>query len=151
MRVGNTTTRPNSGTKNICSELRCYNFRPSFPPLHLLLFRCHLILQASPYPLILSLENHCSVEQQAVMARHLRSILGDKLLTKPLNEQQLQSLPSPEVGTTTMLLLYIPILHYTTLLLFYNAVVLKLFDSRSLKKGWVQSSRPNRCHYSHKQ
>uniref|UniRef100_A0A4W5JH68 Phosphoinositide phospholipase C n=1 Tax=Hucho hucho TaxID=62062 RepID=A0A4W5JH68_9TELE len=52
--------------------------------------------KASPYPLILSLENHCSVEQQAVMARHLRSILGDKLLTKPLNEQQLQSLPSPE-------------------------------------------------------
>uniref|UniRef100_A0A8C7G3D4 Phosphoinositide phospholipase C n=1 Tax=Oncorhynchus kisutch TaxID=8019 RepID=A0A8C7G3D4_ONCKI len=88
--------RPNSGTKNICSELRCNNFRPSFPPLHLLLFRCRLIFQASPYPLILSLENHCSVEQQAVMARHLRSILGDKLLTKPLNEQQLQSLPSPE-------------------------------------------------------
>uniref|UniRef100_A0A674BB54 Phosphoinositide phospholipase C n=1 Tax=Salmo trutta TaxID=8032 RepID=A0A674BB54_SALTR len=52
--------------------------------------------KASPYPLILSLENHCSVEQQAVMARHLRSILGDMLLTKPLNEQQLQSLPSPE-------------------------------------------------------
>nr|XP_046225240.1 1-phosphatidylinositol 4,5-bisphosphate phosphodiesterase delta-3-A isoform X2 [Oncorhynchus gorbuscha] len=52
--------------------------------------------KASPYPLILSLENHCSVEQQAVMARHLRSILGDKLLTKPLNEQQLQCLPSPE-------------------------------------------------------
>uniref|UniRef100_A0A8K9WQR0 Phosphoinositide phospholipase C n=1 Tax=Oncorhynchus mykiss TaxID=8022 RepID=A0A8K9WQR0_ONCMY len=88
--------RPNSGTKNICSELRCNNFQTSFPPLHLLLFRCRLILQASPYPLILSLENHCSVEQQAVMARHLRSILGDKLLTKPLNEQQLQSLPSPE-------------------------------------------------------
>lgn len=54
-------------------------------------------LQASPYPLILSLENHCSVEQQAIMAQQLRSILGDKLLTKPLNNHKYDSLPSPEV------------------------------------------------------
>uniref|UniRef100_A0A3Q1JMR6 Phosphoinositide phospholipase C n=1 Tax=Anabas testudineus TaxID=64144 RepID=A0A3Q1JMR6_ANATE len=52
--------------------------------------------KASPYPLILSLENHCSVEQQTVMARHLRSILGDKLLTKPLEGIDIQTLPSPE-------------------------------------------------------
>ncbi|XP_036408122.1 1-phosphatidylinositol 4,5-bisphosphate phosphodiesterase delta-3-A-like [Megalops cyprinoides] len=52
--------------------------------------------KVSPYPLILSLENHCSVEQQAVMARHLRTILGDKLLTKPLSSQPLKNLPSPE-------------------------------------------------------
>lgn len=53
--------------------------------------------QASPYPLILSLENHCSVEQQTVMARHLRSILGDKVLTKPLHDLDPHILPSPEV------------------------------------------------------
>ncbi|XP_071324548.1 1-phosphatidylinositol 4,5-bisphosphate phosphodiesterase delta-3-A isoform X1 [Trachinotus anak] len=52
--------------------------------------------KASPYPLILSLENHCSVEQQAVMARHLRTILGSKLLTKPLSDNPLKDLPSPE-------------------------------------------------------
>ncbi|KAI5617620.1 1-phosphatidylinositol 4,5-bisphosphate phosphodiesterase delta-3-A-like, partial [Silurus asotus] len=52
--------------------------------------------KASPYPLILSLENHCSVEQQAVMAQQLHTILGDKLLTKPLNSHQYDSLPSPE-------------------------------------------------------
>ncbi|XP_068606497.1 1-phosphatidylinositol 4,5-bisphosphate phosphodiesterase delta-3-A-like [Brachionichthys hirsutus] len=52
--------------------------------------------KASPFPLILSLENHCSVEQQAVMAKHLRSILGSKLLTKPLSAQPLPDLPSPE-------------------------------------------------------
>ncbi|XP_044038545.1 1-phosphatidylinositol 4,5-bisphosphate phosphodiesterase delta-3-A isoform X1 [Siniperca chuatsi] len=52
--------------------------------------------KASPYPLILSLENHCSVEQQAVMAKHLRTILGSKLLTKPLSSQPLKDLPSPE-------------------------------------------------------
>uniref|UniRef100_W5UJ97 Phosphoinositide phospholipase C n=1 Tax=Ictalurus punctatus TaxID=7998 RepID=W5UJ97_ICTPU len=52
--------------------------------------------KASPYPLILSLENHCSVEQQEVMAQQLCSILGDKLLTKPLNNHKCDSLPSPE-------------------------------------------------------
>ncbi|XP_017274967.1 1-phosphatidylinositol 4,5-bisphosphate phosphodiesterase delta-3-A isoform X2 [Kryptolebias marmoratus] len=52
--------------------------------------------KASPYPLILSLENHCSVEQQAVMAKHLRTILGRKLLTKPLADLPLRDLPSPE-------------------------------------------------------
>ncbi|XP_028842869.1 LOW QUALITY PROTEIN: 1-phosphatidylinositol 4,5-bisphosphate phosphodiesterase delta-3-A [Denticeps clupeoides] len=52
--------------------------------------------KASPYPLILSLENHCSVEQQAVMARHLRTILGKRILTRPLSDQLDQNLPSPE-------------------------------------------------------
>ncbi|XP_034360563.1 1-phosphatidylinositol 4,5-bisphosphate phosphodiesterase delta-3 isoform X2 [Arvicanthis niloticus] len=50
----------------------------------------------SPYPVILSLENHCGLEQQAVMARHLRSILGDMLVTQALDSQNLEELPSPE-------------------------------------------------------
>lgn len=53
-------------------------------------------LQASPYPVILSLENHCSLEQQRVMARHLRTILGPMLLDRPLDGVT-TSLPSPEV------------------------------------------------------
>uniref|UniRef100_A0A7N8Y9D9 Phosphoinositide phospholipase C n=1 Tax=Mastacembelus armatus TaxID=205130 RepID=A0A7N8Y9D9_9TELE len=56
----------------------------------------HYAFKASPYPLILSLENHCSVEQQAVMAKHLRTILGGKLLTKPHTDKPLKDLPSPE-------------------------------------------------------
>ncbi|KAJ0016050.1 hypothetical protein NQD34_014340 [Periophthalmus magnuspinnatus] len=52
--------------------------------------------KASPYPVILSLENHCSVEQQTVMARQLRTILGDKLLTKPLKGWDTRYLPAPE-------------------------------------------------------
>ncbi|XP_065603786.1 1-phosphatidylinositol 4,5-bisphosphate phosphodiesterase delta-3 isoform X2 [Cyrtonyx montezumae] len=50
----------------------------------------------SPYPVILSLENHCGVEQQATMAQHMKTILGDMLLTQPLEGQDPSVLPSPE-------------------------------------------------------
>nr|XP_051968019.1 1-phosphatidylinositol 4,5-bisphosphate phosphodiesterase delta-3-A-like [Xyrauchen texanus] len=62
--------------------------------------------KASPYPLILSLENHWSVEQQTILAQQLRSILGDKLLTKPLNDKPLECLPSPESPELSDLVLY---------------------------------------------
>ncbi|XP_016133944.1 1-phosphatidylinositol 4,5-bisphosphate phosphodiesterase delta-1-like [Sinocyclocheilus grahami] len=48
------------------------------------------------YPVILSLENHCSVEQQKIMAQHLISILGSTLVIKPLGDQMPTCLPSPE-------------------------------------------------------
>jgi len=51
--------------------------------------------QYSEYPLILSIENHCSVRQQDKMAAHLKSILGDMLFTTPVDES-LAALPSPE-------------------------------------------------------
>ncbi|XP_043562374.1 1-phosphatidylinositol 4,5-bisphosphate phosphodiesterase delta-3-like [Chiloscyllium plagiosum] len=50
----------------------------------------------SLYPVILSLENHCGVEQQTVMARHLKEILGEMLITAPLDGKVLSELPSPE-------------------------------------------------------
>ncbi|KAG3268773.1 hypothetical protein H1C71_021733 [Ictidomys tridecemlineatus] len=50
----------------------------------------------SPYPVILSLENHCGLEQQAAMARHLRTILGDMLVMQALDSQNPEELPSPE-------------------------------------------------------
>ncbi|XP_032471488.1 1-phosphatidylinositol 4,5-bisphosphate phosphodiesterase delta-3 isoform X2 [Phocoena sinus] len=50
----------------------------------------------SPYPVILSLENHCGLEQQAAMARHLHTILGDMLVTQLLDSQNPEELPSPE-------------------------------------------------------
>lgn len=50
----------------------------------------------SPYPVILSLENHCSLEQQRVMAQHLHTLLGPMLLDRPL-DRVTSSLPSPEV------------------------------------------------------
>lgn len=50
----------------------------------------------SPYPVVLSLENHCGLEQQAAMARHLHTILGDMLVTQTLDPQNPEELPSPE-------------------------------------------------------
>lgn len=49
----------------------------------------------SDYPVIISIENHCSCQQQTVMAEHLKSILGDKLSINEV-EDDLQYLPSPE-------------------------------------------------------
>ncbi|KAG7227364.1 hypothetical protein INR49_000369 [Caranx melampygus] len=52
--------------------------------------------KTSNYPVILSLENHCSVEQQRVMAQHMSSILGSALVTTPLGEGMPTGFPSPE-------------------------------------------------------
>ncbi|XP_073329643.1 1-phosphatidylinositol 4,5-bisphosphate phosphodiesterase delta-4 [Pagrus major] len=52
--------------------------------------------KTSDFPVILSLENHCGVEQQTVMARHLSQILGNTLLTTPLDGTIPQQLPSPQ-------------------------------------------------------
>ncbi|XP_074757421.1 1-phosphatidylinositol 4,5-bisphosphate phosphodiesterase zeta-1 [Athene noctua] len=51
---------------------------------------------ASDYPVVLSLENHCSSKQQEVMADYLRNILGDKLLTSTIGDTVVTQLPSPE-------------------------------------------------------
>lgn len=51
--------------------------------------------KVSPYPVIMSIENHCSVEQQRVMAQHLTHILGDKLLKNTLDGKAPIGLPSP--------------------------------------------------------
>ncbi|XP_043916576.1 inactive phospholipase C-like protein 1 [Protopterus annectens] len=50
---------------------------------------------ASEYPLILCLGHHCSVEQQKIMAQHMKKIFGKKLFTEPATATQL-FLPSPE-------------------------------------------------------
>ncbi|XP_071341215.1 1-phosphatidylinositol 4,5-bisphosphate phosphodiesterase delta-1a isoform X2 [Trachinotus anak] len=52
--------------------------------------------KTSDYPVILSLENHCTVDQQKVMAHHLISILGEALVTKPLGKTMPTHFPSPE-------------------------------------------------------
>nr|XP_024217236.1 1-phosphatidylinositol 4,5-bisphosphate phosphodiesterase epsilon-1 [Halyomorpha halys] len=52
----------------------------------------------SPYPVILSIENHCSLQQQTRMAHIFQSVFGDKLVTKFLFEADFSDepcLPSP--------------------------------------------------------
>ncbi|NXJ77887.1 PLCH2 phosphodiesterase, partial [Trogon melanurus] len=47
------------------------------------------------YPVILSIENHCSVVQQKKMAQYLTEILGDKLDLSSVNNDDATKLPSP--------------------------------------------------------
>ncbi|KAM4723016.1 1-phosphatidylinositol 4,5-bisphosphate phosphodiesterase gamma-2 [Rhinophrynus dorsalis] len=49
---------------------------------------------SSEYPLILSIEEHCNVEQQRYMAKVFKEVFGDLLLTKP-TEASADQLPSP--------------------------------------------------------
>ncbi|XP_044154760.1 1-phosphatidylinositol 4,5-bisphosphate phosphodiesterase delta-3 [Bufo gargarizans] len=56
----------------------------------------HYAFKYSPYPVILSIENHCGLEQQVTMAYHLRTILGDMLLTELIKNADPSKLPSPE-------------------------------------------------------
>ena len=50
---------------------------------------------ASPYPLILSLEVHCNAEQQQIMVDIMVKELGERLVREPLSSNTKQ-LPSPE-------------------------------------------------------
>ena len=47
------------------------------------------------YPVILSIENHCSTKQQQAMAHYMSTIFGSKLFTGPIDENATY-LPSPE-------------------------------------------------------
>ncbi|GAB6024048.1 hypothetical protein CHUAL_008768 [Chamberlinius hualienensis] len=52
----------------------------------------------SPYPVILSIENHCSLAQQAKMAQIFMNVFGDKLVTRFMFEADFSEdpqLPSP--------------------------------------------------------
>uniref|UniRef100_A0A096MCG6 Phosphoinositide phospholipase C n=1 Tax=Poecilia formosa TaxID=48698 RepID=A0A096MCG6_POEFO len=51
----------------------------------------------SPYPVILSIENHCTVPQQKKMAEYLREVLQDKLDLTNVSAQECKKLPSPEI------------------------------------------------------
>ena len=52
---------------------------------------------ASPYPIILSLENHCSLPQQRKMVEYMKKAFGSMLLSAECDISDLEKLPSPEV------------------------------------------------------
>ncbi|XP_077997508.1 1-phosphatidylinositol 4,5-bisphosphate phosphodiesterase delta-4-like isoform X2 [Glandiceps talaboti] len=51
--------------------------------------------EASEYPLIVSLENHCTVDQQEIMAKYMNDIFKDKVYKTPVTSD-MKALPSPE-------------------------------------------------------
>ncbi|XP_013407769.1 1-phosphatidylinositol 4,5-bisphosphate phosphodiesterase delta-1 isoform X2 [Lingula anatina] len=51
--------------------------------------------QKSSYPVILSIENHCSLVQQKIMAKYFKDIFGAKICTDAVS-LALEKLPSPE-------------------------------------------------------
>ncbi|XP_037793332.1 1-phosphatidylinositol 4,5-bisphosphate phosphodiesterase delta-4-like [Penaeus monodon] len=51
--------------------------------------------EASPYPVILSIENHLSLDQQRTMVKLMKDILGDMLATDPVPDD-ITVIPSPE-------------------------------------------------------
>lgn len=55
---------------------------------------CHLTAR---YPVILSIENHCTVPQQKKMAKYLREVLQDKLDLSNVSVHECKKLPSPEI------------------------------------------------------
>ncbi|XP_015207508.2 1-phosphatidylinositol 4,5-bisphosphate phosphodiesterase zeta-1 isoform X6 [Lepisosteus oculatus] len=62
----------------------------------------HHAFEVSPYPVILSLENHCTPPQQEIMARYLRGILGNRLLDMTVNNNFSRELPSPNKKKITV-------------------------------------------------
>lgn len=48
------------------------------------------------FPVILSIENHCSVQQQRKIAQYLKGIFGDKLDLSSIDTGETKQLPSPQ-------------------------------------------------------
>ncbi|KAK0395976.1 hypothetical protein QR680_001514 [Steinernema hermaphroditum] len=55
----------------------------------------HYAFITSEYPVVLSIEDNCSVPAQRLMAQDIKEILGDLLLTSPVSKDE-NELPSPE-------------------------------------------------------
>ncbi|KAM9859333.1 1-phosphatidylinositol 4,5-bisphosphate phosphodiesterase eta-2 [Aulostomus maculatus] len=51
----------------------------------------------SQYPVVLSIENHCTVPQQKKMAQYLKEVLQDKLDLSHIHMNDCKKLPSPEI------------------------------------------------------
>lgn len=60
-------------------------------------FKYHHLIPIPRYPVILSIENHCTVPQQKKMAEYLREVLQDKLDLSNINVHEFKKLPSPEI------------------------------------------------------
>ncbi|KAJ3221368.1 1-phosphatidylinositol 4,5-bisphosphate phosphodiesterase delta-4 [Clydaea vesicula] len=100
-----------------CIEVKCWDGPHNQPQVyHTRTFTSKLFLKdvievikkyafvVSKYPLIISLENHCGIDQQSVIIKLLHDILGSSLLIAPLSSQETK-LPSPEALMNKILVL----------------------------------------------
>ncbi|XP_052817570.1 1-phosphatidylinositol 4,5-bisphosphate phosphodiesterase gamma-1-like isoform X4 [Mya arenaria] len=91
-----------------CLELDCWDGPDGYPKIyhgHTLTSQIRFLdvvkaikenaWAVSDYPLILSIENHCSLGQQRNMASAFKDIFGDMLLTEPIQRDS-NMLPSPD-------------------------------------------------------
>lgn len=90
-----------------CIELDCWDGPDGMPVIYhghtlttkikfsevLLTIKEHAFV-TSEYPVVLSIEDHCSIAQQRNMAQHFKKVFGDMLLTKPVDVNA-DGLPSP--------------------------------------------------------
>jgi len=75
---------------------------------------------ASPYPVLISAEVHCSVEQQDVMVQIMQEVFGDALVrAPPEGRERIERLPSPE-ELKGKVLLKVEFLFITSLVLFHS-------------------------------
>uniref|UniRef100_UPI00398E56AC 1-phosphatidylinositol 4,5-bisphosphate phosphodiesterase eta-2a n=1 Tax=Pristiophorus japonicus TaxID=55135 RepID=UPI00398E56AC len=92
-----------------CAEVDCWDGPDGEPIVHhgytltsKILFRDVIetinkyAFAKSEFPVILSIENHCSVPQQKKMAQYLCEILGDKLDVSSVQLDNMTQLPSPD-------------------------------------------------------
>lgn len=92
-----------------CIEIDCWDGPEGMPIIHhghtrttklkfcdvLRTIRDHAFV-TSTYPVILSVENHCSLDQQRKMAEAFTKILGDKLMKNQMDTSGGESMPSPK-------------------------------------------------------
>uniref|UniRef100_A0A674JC94 1-phosphatidylinositol 4,5-bisphosphate phosphodiesterase gamma n=1 Tax=Terrapene triunguis TaxID=2587831 RepID=A0A674JC94_9SAUR len=90
-----------------CIELDCWDGPDGMPVIYhghtlttkikfsdvLMTIKEHAFM-TSEYPVILSIEDHCSIAQQRNMAQNFKKVFGDMLLTKPVDISA-DGLPSP--------------------------------------------------------
>lgn len=91
------------------------------------------------YPVVLSIEEHCDLKQQKMMAQVFKDVFQDKLLTEPL-EPEAEQLPSP-TQLRGKIILKVEKLHWKILqcLWFYNAVqshAISLFHTAQETEYW---------------
>lgn len=91
------------------------------------------------YPVILSIENHCSVPQQKKMAQYLTEIFGDKLNLSSIKADVLGRLPSPE-ALKGRILVKVPSLFRVRETLSYSSWLMRFSLCSASRPLWTQGT-----------